>query len=49
MDRLAVHEYTLGGFDVEVFCYFDGLGDLSVSGYGIVLDFDEAGGARGEE
>lgn len=39
-NRLAIREYTIGGWNVEVFCYFYGLGDLSVSGDGVVLDFD---------
>ena len=46
---LPIHKHALDGWDVEVFCHFDGLGDLSVSGGGVVGDFDEAGGAGGEE
>lgn len=39
-DGLAIHGYAVRGWDVEVFGYFYGLGDLTVSGDGVVLDFD---------
>lgn len=48
-DGLVVHESALDGWDVEVFCYFYGLGDLSGARGGIILDFDQAGSAGGEE